>query len=47
MKSSSLNIIYYEEKEPLNVQFFILLYALMKVHQIRHAISENTESEFL
>ena len=35
------------QKEPINVQFFRLLGALMKVHPIPHAIFETTRSGFI
>ena len=41
MKSSSWNICF-GQKEPIKIQFFRLLSALMKVHQIPHGIFETT-----
>ena len=36
------NITYLGQKEPIELQSFRFLSALVKVHQIRHAIFENT-----
>ena len=47
MKFSSWNIICFGQKEPIKVQFFRLLSALMKVHPIPHAIFETTRSGFI
>ena len=41
------NIICFGQKEPINVEFFRLLNALMKVHPIPHAIFETTKSRFI
>ena len=41
-KFSSWNIICFGQKEPIKVQFFRFLSALMKVHPILHAIFETT-----
>ena len=46
MKFSSWNICF-RQKEPIRVQFFRLLNALVKVHPISHAIFENTRSGFI
>ena len=47
LKLSSWNIICFWQKEPINVQFFRLLSALMKVHPFLHAIFETTRSGFI
>ena len=47
LKFSNWNIICFGQKEPINVQFFRLLSALMKVHPIPHAIFETTRSGFI
>ena len=47
LKFSSWNIICFGQKEPIKVQFFRLLSALMKVHPIPHAIFETTRSGFM
>ena len=44
MKFSSSNIICFGKKEPVKVQFFRLLSALMKVNPIPHAIFETKRS---
>ena len=41
------NVICFGQKEPINVQFFRLLDALMKVHPIPHTIFETTRSGFI
>ena len=47
LKFCSWNIIYFWQKEHIDVQFFRLLSALMKVHGIPHANFENTRSGFI
>ena len=47
LKLSSWNIICLWQKEPINVQLFRLLSALMKVHSISRAIFETTRSGFI
>ena len=47
LKFSNWNIICFGKKEPINVQFFRLLGALMKVHPIPHVIFETTGSGFI
>ena len=47
MQFSSWNIKCYGQKEPIKVQFFRLLSALMKVHPIPHAIFETIRSGFI
>ena len=49
LKFSNWNIICFGQKESINVQFFRILGALMKVHpcQIPHAIFETTRSGFI
>ena len=47
MKLSSWNIIYIRKNEPIKVQFFRLLIALIKVHPISRAIFEATRSGFI
>ena len=47
LKFSNWNIICFGQKEPINVQFFRLLSALMKVHPIPHPIFETTRSKFI
>ena len=47
LKFSSWNIICFWQKGPINVQFFRLLSALMKIQPIPHAIFETTRSEFI
>ena len=47
LKISNWNIICFEQKEPMNVQFFRLLGALVKVYPIPHAIFEKTRSGFI
>ena len=44
LKFSNWNILCFGQKEPINVQFFRLLGALMNVHPIPHAIFETTRS---
>ena len=44
LKYSSWNIICFGQKEPIQIQFFRLLNALIKVHPISHAIFETTRS---
>ena len=46
LKISTWNIKCFGQKDPINVQFFRLLSALMKVHPISHAIFETTRSGF-
>ena len=47
LKLSSWSIIYFGQKEPIRVQFFSLLSALMKVHPTSHAIFGKTRSMFI
>ena len=47
LKFSSWNILCFGQKEPIKVQFFRLLRALMKVHPVPHAIFETTRSGFI
>ena len=47
MKFSSWSIICFGQKEPISVQFFRLLSALMKVHPSSHAIFETTRLGFI
>ena len=47
LKLSNWNIILFGQKESINVQFFKLLSALMKVQPIPHAIFETTRSGFI
>ena len=47
LKCSSRNIIWFGQKESINVQFFWLLSALIKVHPIAHAIFEIARSGFI
>ena len=47
LKFSNWNIICFGQKEPINVQFFRFLSALMKVHPIFYAIFETTKSKFI
>ena len=47
LKFSNWNIMLFAQKEPIDVQFFQLLSALMKVHPIPHAIFETTRSGFI
>ena len=47
LKISNWNIICFEQKEPMNVQFFRLLGALVKVYPIPHVIFEKTRSGFI
>ena len=47
VKFSGWNIICFGQKEPIKVQFFRLLSALIKVHPIPHAIFETTRSGFI
>ena len=47
MKFSSWNIICFGQIEPIKVQFFQLLSALMKVHSIPYVIFETTRSSFI
>ena len=44
---SNGNITCFGQKEPINVQFFRLLDALMKVHSILHGMFETTRSGFI
>ena len=44
LKCSNWNIICFGQKEPINVQFFRLLGALMKVHPIPRAIFQTKRS---
>ena len=46
LKCSNWNICF-RQKEPISVQFFRLLNALMKVHPIPHAIFETARSGFI
>ena len=47
IKYSSWNIIYFGQKEPIKVQFFSLLSALMKIYPISHTTFEFTRSGFI
>ena len=47
MKFSSWNIICFGQNDPIKVQFFRLLSALMKVNPIPHGIFEITRSGFI
>ena len=47
LEFSNWIIICFWQKEPVNVQFFRFLSALMKVHPIPHAIFETTRSGFI
>ena len=47
MKFSSCNIIWFGQNEPIEVQFFRLLSALMKVVPNSHAIFETKRSGFI
>ena len=47
MKCSSCNIICFGQKEPIKVQFFRFLSALMNVHPIPHGIFETTRPGFI
>ena len=47
LKFFNWNILFFGQKEPINVQIFRLLSALMEVHPILHAIFETTRSGFI
>ena len=47
LKFSNWNSVCFRQKECINVQFFRLLGAVMKVHLILHAIFETTRSGFI
>ena len=47
LKLSNWSIICFGQKQPINVHFFRLLGALMKVHPFPHAISETLRSGFI
>ena len=47
LKFSDWKIIYFGQEEPIKIQFFRLLSAIMKAHLIPHAVFETTRSEFI